>query len=183
MGDAIAQMENIDVEDYQVEEQMEAIKKEAAESEEEVDETQIRSRVEATLQRQAVMDFLAENAELDVKFVEGEGDFDESLMEQLADESLAREKEMEEKAGEEIGESPDAPPAEVDAVVETVVAESEEAEESPVQEEPVAQTEEEEPEPIPEPVAEERDTSSMSLQDKAFYALMDSGALNKDDTK
>merc|ERR1712157_296294 len=100
--DAIAQMENIDVEDYQVEEQMEAIKKEAAESEEEVDETQIRSRVEATLQRQAVMDFLAENAELDVKFVEGEGDFDESLMEQLADESLAREKEMEEKAGEEI---------------------------------------------------------------------------------
>merc|ERR1719343_1875235 len=101
---------------------MESIKKEAAESEEEVDETQIRSRVEATLQRQAVMDFLAENAELDVKFVEGEGGFDESLMEQLADESLAREKEMEEKAGEEIGESPDAPPAEVDAVVETVVA-------------------------------------------------------------
>merc|ERR1712176_623727 len=113
--DEIARIENIDVDDYQVEEQMESIKKEAAESEEEFDEAQMRSRVEATLQRQAVMDFLAENAELDVKFVEGEGDFDEELMKQLGEESLAREKEMEEKAGEEIGESPDAPPAGVDA--------------------------------------------------------------------
>jgi len=91
--DEIARLENIQVEDYQVEEQMESIRQEAANSKEDFDEAQIRSRVEMTIQRQAVMDYLAENAELDVEFVEGEGDFDEALMEQLAEESLAREKE------------------------------------------------------------------------------------------
>lgn len=89
--DEIARLENIQVEDYQVEEQMESIRQEAADSKEDFDEAQIRSRVEMTIQRQAVMDYLAENAELDVEFVEGEGEFDESLMEQLAEESLARE--------------------------------------------------------------------------------------------
>mmetsp|Transcript_23892 Transcript_23892/g.50824 ORF Transcript_23892/g.50824 Transcript_23892/m.50824 type:complete len:625 (+) Transcript_23892:149-2023(+) len=190
--DEIARIENIEVEDYMVEEQMESIKQEAQESQEELDEAGIRSRVEATLQRQAVMDFLAENADLDVNFVEGEGDFDASLMEKLAEESLAREQEMEAKATEEIGESP----PEVDAVVEAVVTEakeSEQVEEEPADEAQVAEPEsepepepepvEEEPEPVPAPVAEERDMSSMSLQDKAFYALMDSGALNNDDAK
>jgi trigger factor len=177
--DEIARIEGIEVDDYQVEEQMEAIKKEAAESSEEVDEAQMRSRVEATLQRQAVMDFLAENADLDVKFDEGDGDFDESLMQQLADESLEREQKMESEATE----SPDSnPPEVVDAVVEAVVAEAEEAapaeEEAPVSE---AETPAEEAEAAPEPEEEERDFDSMSLQDKAFYSLMDSGALEKDD--
>jgi len=171
--DEIARIENIEVDDAQIEEQMESIKKDAAESEE-MDEAQIRSRVEATLQRQAVMDFLAENADLDVKFVEGEGDFDESLMKQLAEESLEREKEMEAKAEEEIVESPDSTLPVVDAVVEAVVAEVEEA---PVVEAPVAETE---PESVEE---EERDTSTMSVQEKAFYALKDSGALSNDDAK
>jgi trigger factor len=177
--DEIARIEGIEVDDYQVEEQMEAIKKEAAESSEEVDEAQVRSRVEATLQRQAVMDFLAENADLDVKFDEGDGNFDESLMQQLADESLEREQKMESEATE----SPDSnPPEVVDAVVEAVVAEAEEAapaeEEAPVSE---AETPAEEAEAAPEPEEEERDFDSMSLQDKAFYSLMDSGALEKDD--
>jgi len=187
--DEIARIENIEVEDYQVEEQMESIKQEATNSKEELDEEGIRSRVEATIQRQKVMDFLADNGDLDVKFVEGEGDFDESLMEKLADESLAREEE-EAKAEEETGESPDSNPPVLDAVVEAVVVEAEEVEEADVEETPVTEPEpetvEEEAEPVsePEPVAEEeRDTSSMSLQDKAFYALMDAGALNTDDAK
>jgi trigger factor len=181
--DEIARLEGIDVDDYQVEEQMEAIKKEAAESDSEMDEAGMRSRVEATLQRQSVMDFLAENADLDVKFVDGEGDFDESLMAKLAEESLAREEELKAKVEEEIGESPASDPP----VVEAVVEEPEEVEEAPVEEAPVVEAEpeavKEEAEPAPEPVAEDRDTSSMSLQDKAFYALMDSGALNKDDAE
>lgn len=181
--DEIARIENIEIDEYQVEEQMENIKKEAAENADEFDEAQMRSRVEATLQRQAVMDFLAENAELDVQFVDGEGDFDEAMMQKLAEESLAREQELEAKteAEEEVGESPDVSPPEEETVVETVVAEAEEA---PVEEAPPAEPEPEEAEEeadAAEPVAEERDTSSMSLQDKAFYALMDSGALNKDD--
>lgn len=175
--DEIARMEGIEVDDYQVEEQMEAVKKEA-ESSEEMDEAQLRARIEATLQRQMVMDFLAENGDLDVEFDEGEGDFDESLMQKLAEESLEREQEMEAEAKaaapaeeSETGESMDAT-LEEEAVVEAVVAE---AEETPA--------EEPEPEPEPEPVEEERDFSEMSLQDKAFYSLMDSGALNTDDSK
>lgn len=177
--DEIARMEGIEVDDYQVEEQMEAVKKEA-ESSEEMDDAQLRARIEATLQRQMVMDFLAENGDLDVEFVEGEGDFDESLMQKLAEESLEREEEMKAEAAakaaeeeSETGESIDATPEE-EAVVEAVVAE---AEETPAEEEePVT-------EPEPEPVAEERDFSEMSLQDKAFYSLMDSGALDRDGSK
>lgn len=185
--DEIARIENIEVEDYQVEEQMESIKQEASDSPEELDEAGIRSRVEATIQRQAVMDFLADNSDLDVKFVEGDGDFDESLMEKLADEAIAREEEVETKTEEET-ETGESPPV-ADAVVEAVVAEAEEVEEAAVKETPVAVAEpveeEAEAEPIaePEPVVEERDTSSMSIEDKAFYALMDAGALNNDDAK
>jgi len=183
--DEIARLEGIDVDDYQVEEQMEAIKKEAAESDSEMDEAGMRSRVEATLQRQSVMDFLAENADLEVKFVDGDGNFDEALMAKLAEESLAREQELEAKVEEEIGESPSSDPP----VVEAVVEEPEEVEEAPAEEASVVEAEpepeavKEEVEPAPEPVAEDRDTSSMSLQDKAFYAVMDSGAFNKDDAE
>lgn len=97
--DEIGRLEEIEVPDYQVEEQMEAIKQDAAESKEEFDEAQIRSRVAATLQREAVMDFLAENADLDVEFKEEE-EFDEEFMQKLADESLAREEEGQSAEGE-----------------------------------------------------------------------------------
>merc|ERR1712176_1284493 len=122
--DEIARIENIEVEDYQIEEQMANIKKEAAESEEEFDEAQMRSRVEATLQRQAVMDFLAENAELDVKFVEGEGDFDEELMKQLGEESIAREEQMGEKVREETDTAAEATTVEVEAATEQSIEET-----------------------------------------------------------
>lgn len=158
--DEIARLENIEVEDYQIEEQMESIKQDAENSKEDFDETQIRSRVEATLLRQAVMDFLAEKADLEVKFVDGEGEFDESLMEKLAEESQAREESFEVETTEESEVADESPP-----VVEA------------------SATEEKEETPVAEPVAEDRDLESMSLADKAFYALKDAGALDADGAK
>lgn len=87
--DEIARMENIEVPAYQVEEQIEAIKKDAAQENEEVDENMLRGKVESTLQRQAVFDFLADHSNLEVIYKEEQ--FDEKLMEQLAEESLQRE--------------------------------------------------------------------------------------------
>lgn len=163
--DEIGRMENIEVEDYQVEEQMESIRQEAAESKEEMDEAQIRSRVAATLQREAVMDFLAENAALEIEFAEEE-EFDAELMEKLAQESLAREQE----GSAEEGES------------QPVVAAEEVAKEPEVEE-----PEEEEPaaaapgaDETASADAPERDYASMSAADKAYYSLLDSGALNAD---
>merc|ERR1711865_822741 len=147
--DEIARLENVEVEDYQVEEQMESIKQDAQNSKEDFDEGQIRSKVESTLQRQAVMELLAESADLDVKFVQGEIDFDESLMEKLAEESIARDEKS------KTGESP--------AVVDTSATEIEEIKEVEA--------------PTLETVAEDTDSDSMSLQEKAFNALKDSGAL------
>ena len=86
--DEIARIEGIDIPDYQVEEQMEAIRKDAAQEGEEIDEAMVRGKVETTLQRQAVMDFLAEHSKLDVVFKDDE--FDPELMERLAAESLER---------------------------------------------------------------------------------------------
>mmetsp|Transcript_89955 Transcript_89955/g.259368 ORF Transcript_89955/g.259368 Transcript_89955/m.259368 type:complete len:526 (-) Transcript_89955:57-1634(-) len=87
--DEIGRMEGIEVPDYQIEEQMQGIREEAVKSGEEFDEADIRPRVAATLMREAVMEFLAENAELDVSFEDEE--FDEELMRKLAEETLARE--------------------------------------------------------------------------------------------
>lgn len=86
--DEIARLEAIEVPDYQIEEQMEAIRKDAAQEGEELDETMVRGKVETTLQRQAVMDFLADNSKLDIVFKDD--DFDPELMERLAAESLER---------------------------------------------------------------------------------------------
>mmetsp|Transcript_39128 Transcript_39128/g.44015 ORF Transcript_39128/g.44015 Transcript_39128/m.44015 type:complete len:219 (+) Transcript_39128:1435-2091(+) len=153
--DEIARLENVEVEDYQIEEQMESIKQDAQNSKEDFDEGQIRSKVESTLQRQAVMELLAESADLDVTFVEGEIDFDESLMEKLAEESIARDEKS------ETGESP--------AVVDTSATDVEEIKEVEA--------------PTLETVAEDTDSDSdsMSLQEKAFNALKDSGALDSGD--
>jgi hypothetical protein len=84
-------MEGIEVPDYQVEEQMEAIRKDA--QGEELDEATIRPKVESTLMRQLVFDFLAENANLEVEYTD-EPEFDEAMMQKLADESLSREEEL-----------------------------------------------------------------------------------------
>lgn len=128
--DEIARLEGIDVPDYQVEEQMESIRKDAAGSED-FDENMIRAKVQTTLQRQAVMDWLAENAELEVEYSEEE--FDEKLMQQLADESLKR---------EEVAMGASSPSAAASA-----------------------------------PVAPSKDDPSESLEEKAFAALVDTGAV------
>ena len=86
--DEIARIEGIDVPDYQVQEQLEAIRKDAQKEGEDIDEAMVRGKVEATLQRQAVMDFIADYAELDVQYEEEK--FDEELMESLAQETLGR---------------------------------------------------------------------------------------------
>ena len=162
--DEIARMEAVEVPDYQVEEQLEAIKKDAEQSgsADDFDETQIRGKVEATLQRNAVMDFLADKSNLKVEFSEeGEDEFNEELLEKLAEESLAREEEMAKTT--EAGESP----------VPQVEAEPAAKAEEP---EPVAVAEESEA-----PAAEDRDYSTMSLEEKAYYSLLDAGALNDKD--
>lgn len=89
--DEIARLEGIDVPDYQIEEQMEAIRKDA-EKDEKFDENLIRSKVKNTLVRQAVMDWLAEKSKLQVEYMDEEPEFDEALLNQLAEESLEREK-------------------------------------------------------------------------------------------
>jgi Bacterial trigger factor protein (TF) C-terminus len=89
--DEIARLEGITVPAYQVDEQMEVIRKDAADSKEEFDEALIRGKVETTLTRQAVYDWLAEKADLTVEYLEQEPVFDEKLMEKLAAESLQRE--------------------------------------------------------------------------------------------
>lgn len=149
--DEIGRMEGIEVQDYQVDEQMQGIREEASKSGEEFDEAEIRPRVEATLMREAVMEFLAEKAELDVTFEDEE--FDEELMSKLAEESLAREGVADESTTES---SPV-----VEAEVEQNVPEPVTAEAQPAV--PAAST--------------ERDYSKMSIEEKAYYSLLDAGAL------
>lgn len=91
--DEIARLEGIDVQDYQVEEQMEVIRKDAAGAED-FDENMIRSKVKTTLVRQAVMDWLAERAQLKVEYLGAEPELDEALLEQIAAETLDRERAM-----------------------------------------------------------------------------------------
>ena len=171
--DEIARMEGIDVPDYQVEEQMEAIRKDAGESEE-FDENMIRSKVQTTLQRQAVMDWLAERSELQVEYVEDGQQVDENLLAELAEQTLKRE-----------AEARNVDPAlVVDAVVEepVVVVEEEKVVASvPVAEEPVVVVVEEEKVeasvPVSPPPAAKQDDAELTLEEKAFRALLDSGAV------
>jgi len=155
--DEIARLEGIDVPDYQVEEQMEAIRKDAGESEE-FDENMIRAKVQTTLQRQAVMDWLADKSVLEVEYSEDGEQVDEKLLEELAEQTLQRE----------------AAAAEVDPAVATAAAATveEKSEVAP-------------PATAKAPTAATKDDSNTSLEDKAFQALVNSGAveinLNPDD--
>jgi len=87
--DEIARMENIEVPSYQVDEQLEAVKKDSN-GEDLGDENVLRGKIESTIMRRAVFDFLAENASLSVEYEE-EQEFDEELMNKLGQESLERE--------------------------------------------------------------------------------------------
>jgi FKBP-type peptidyl-prolyl cis-trans isomerase (trigger factor) len=156
--DEIARLEGITVPSYQVDEQMENIKKDAAQSSEEFDEGMVRAKVETTLVRQAVMNWLADQSKLEVQYVEEK--FDEALMQQLAEESLKREEEMARKAAAAKGAS-----AVQDAeIVNDTPAVSEQAPEAAT---PAAEDEE----------AKKARYAAMSLEDRAFQALVDSGLI------
>lgn len=176
--DEIARMENVEVPDYQVEEQMEAIRKDAAESNEQFDETLIRGKVEATLQRSAVMDLLADKGNLKVEYTDDGEKYDEALLEQVAEETIKREAEIDAaKEGESAaaGTTPAAAAVVVDAVV--VVEEPKEGEPVVTKADPTTL------EPKKEAGAksatpETPDYSSMTLEEKAYNALKDAGALD-----
>ena len=118
--DEIARLENIQVPAYQIEEQIQSLKDQATKegtATDDMDDEQMRRKVESTLERRMVYDFLAEAADLEVEYIEEEEGFDEALMEKLAAESLAREQEKEDNEGE--GKQQDevvAPAAEAAAV-------------------------------------------------------------------
>jgi len=105
--DEVARLEDIKVPSYQIDEQIQSLKDQAAKegtSTDGMDDEQMRSKVENTLERRMVYDFLAEEAQLDVEYTDEEG-FDEAMMEKLAAESLARDEEAaakEEEAKEEV---------------------------------------------------------------------------------
>ncbi|GKY94443.1 hypothetical protein MPSEU_000410100 [Mayamaea pseudoterrestris] len=175
--DEIARLENINIPAYQVEEQLESIRKDAAAQKEDIgDEKMIRAKVETTLQRQAVMEWLAERAELEVDYKDEE-QFDENLMKQIAEDSLKREKEL-------LGADVDVEALADDTIdivaEETAAAPVEEAE--PVASEPVDEV------PAPAPVAEaaEEDEAArqaryaaMTVEERAYQVLKDLGSLDK----
>ena len=143
--DEIARLENIQVPAYQIDEQIQSLKDQAAKEGTDtgdMDDEQMRRKVESTLERRAVYDFLAENAELDVEYIdEKEDEFDEALMEQLAAESLAREQEAEAENVAEEGKQ-----ANEDTVVASAPAEAEVV--------------------VPEPVEKVEDPSSVQATSK-----------------
>jgi len=94
----IAELEKIEVPQFQIDEQIASLEKEreqrnqqggGEEEEAPMDDAQMRQRVEATLQSRLVFDYLAENSNLEVTFAEEE--FEEDVMTKLAQDSLARE--------------------------------------------------------------------------------------------
>ena len=56
-----------------------------------IDDEQTRRKAESTLERRVVCAFLVEGTNLEVEYVDGDGHFDDALMENLAAESLERE--------------------------------------------------------------------------------------------
>jgi len=65
--DEIARLEGIEVPSYQIDEQVEAVKKEA-EGEDLGDENMLRAKIESTIMRRMVFDYLADHAELEVEY-------------------------------------------------------------------------------------------------------------------
>ena len=188
--DEIARLENIQVPAYQVEEQIQSLKDQAAkegQSTDGLDDEQMRRKVESTLERRMVYDLLAEVAELEVEYVEEE-QFDEALLEKLAQESLEREQAATaaEQASEE-GKQQDEIVAtaavvfEEDVTIDTESAEEEivvaEEETEPVKSEETSASAKES-ESVASPV--EIDASryeGMDQEEKAFNILKDLGMI------
>merc|ERR1712238_476975 len=83
--DEIARLENIEVASYEVDEQIANLKKEMG------DEAKLRAKVEQTIQRKMVFDYLDSVADLSVTYKDENEGFDADLMDTLAKESLDRE--------------------------------------------------------------------------------------------
>lgn len=164
--DEIARLESINVPSYKVEEQMEAIRKDA--DGQELDEKLLRGKVETTLQRQAVLNYLAEHAELEVEYAEEE-EFDEELMQKLATETLKREKGSDPIDPEELKAMNTSEPDVLEAKVEVPEVEKEtKAEVKADESTPAAQ-----PTSVPP-----EDEAKMSLEERAFSALINTGVVD-----
>jgi len=88
-SDEISRLEGLEVPAYQIDEQVEALKKEAN-GEDLGEESMLRAKIESTIMRRLVFDYLADHAELDVQYAEEE-EFDEKMLEELAQLSMNRE--------------------------------------------------------------------------------------------
>ena len=166
--DEIARLENIQVPAYQVEEQIQQLKDQAAkegQSTDEMDNEQMRRKVESTLERRMVYDLLADEADLEVEYV-NEDDFDEALMEKLAQESLQREQEAEQASEGK----------QQDDVVATAAVVEEEVPETVIAQDTAVSTAESETNPS----SEEIDASKydgMDQEEKAVNILKDLGMI------
>mmetsp|Transcript_22006 Transcript_22006/g.65159 ORF Transcript_22006/g.65159 Transcript_22006/m.65159 type:complete len:685 (-) Transcript_22006:492-2546(-) len=189
--DEVARMEGIDVPADQVDEQIGALRKEMAEagqSDEDMDENSLRAKVESTLQRRLVFDYLSEYADLDVEYDDNAGqELDVDMLNDIAAESLAREKGItideakaeiqgeQQRAAEEAAAAAEVEvevePAEVEVEVEVEVDAA--AETPAAVEEQVAAEEEE--------TASDEDKAStygnMDVEERAFTILSDLGML------
>lgn len=123
--DEIARLESVEVPAYQVEEQLQSLKDQATKegtAASDMDDNQLRRKVESTLERRMVYDLLAEAANLEVEYI-NEGGFDEALMERLAAESAERERKLAEEDGKKIDDVVnDATAATATAVQTTTIA-------------------------------------------------------------
>eukprot|EP00594_Rhizosolenia_setigera_P008410 CAMPEP_0178958852 /NCGR_PEP_ID=MMETSP0789-20121207/11896_1 /TAXON_ID=3005 /ORGANISM="Rhizosolenia setigera, Strain CCMP 1694" /LENGTH=634 /DNA_ID=CAMNT_0020641651 /DNA_START=148 /DNA_END=2052 /DNA_ORIENTATION=+ len=172
--DEIAKLEGIEVPSYQIEEQLANLKQEAESNGDEFDESVVRSRVESTLISRYVFDFLADNGDLEVEYVEDK--FDEKMMTELAQQSMERDgidaKLEDAPVDAVIEEEPEVEKGEPEPETEAVVEEEPEVE-AVIEEEP--EPEPESPsEPEPEPVVAE---ATLSEEDKAakYASIEDEG--------
>ena len=176
--DEIARLESIEVPAYQIDEQLEAVKKEAN-GEDLGDENMIRNKIESTLMRRMVFDFLAEKADLSVEYAEEEK-FDEAMMEELmqqtmkdkegeaedgklVDDGTAAEEEIEAKAAADAKAKEETEIAEA-----TTAAQTHEAEVAEARQQPTSAEEEKK--------LQER-YASMDLEERAFNILVDLGSV------
>ncbi len=182
--DEIARIEGIEVPSYQIDEQLEAVKKEAA-GEDLGDENMLRSKIESTIMRRMVFDFLADSADLDVNYSEDK--FDEKVMEELAQESLAREEGAQGESKDEDTstatlvdeeeEDAEGDDLEVEQVAEAAAAEVAAFEaEAATDIEAAPNTEIDTPEETPE----EKDARYLAMdpEERAFNSLLESGLVS-----
>jgi trigger factor len=175
--DEIARLESIEVPAYQIDEQLEAVKKEAN-GEDLGDENMIRNKIESTLMRRMVFDFLAEKADLSVEYTEEE-EFDEAMMEELMQQTM-KDKEGKAEDGKLVDDGADTEDIEAKAAADakakeeteiaeaTTAAQTHEAEVAEAREQPTSAEEEKK--------LQER-YASMDLEERAFNILVDLGSV------